>query len=295
MRKLSEQIKEAKVMVSDGAWGTRLQGKGLAAGQSPEGWNLDHPELVQEVAAEYIEAGAQLVKTNSFGGNRFKLESSGLAERGSEINEIAAACSRKAAGDCIYVLGSMGPTGKMLIIQEVSEEEMFAAFTEQAAALERGGADLILVETMTDLDEARIAVSAARAATDLEVACTMTFDKTVTGEYRSMMGASPTEMVEQIVAAGAQFIGSNCGNGIEQMIPIATEIRAAAPDIPIVIHANAGMPVLVNGVTTFPETPAEMVKHLPALIAAGANIVGGCCGTDPEHIRHMRGARKCVG
>jgi 5-methyltetrahydrofolate--homocysteine methyltransferase len=288
MLNLSTLVSRQKVMISDGAWGTRLQGKGLPSGQSPEIWNLEKPELVGEVATEYIAAGAQLVKTNSFGGNRFKLQSAGLDQRVAEINETAAACSRRAAGDSVLVMGSIGPTGKMLIMQEVSEDEMLAAFSEQAAALARGGADLILVETMSDLDEARIAVAAAREASGLEIACTMTFEKTVSGEYRSMMGVSPSEMCETIIAAGAQFIGSNCGNGIEQMIPIAAEIRAAAPDTPIIIHANAGMPVLVDGVTTFPETPEEMARHLPALVEAGANIIGGCCGTSPEHIRQMR-------
>ena len=277
-------------MISDGAWGTRLQGKGLPSGQSPEIWNLEKPELVTEVAAEYIAAGAQLVKTNSFGGNRFKLAACGLDQRVAEINETAAACSRKAAGESVLVMGSIGPSGKMLIMQDVSEDELFNAFFEQAAALTRGGADLILVETMTDLDEARIAVSAARAASGLEIACTMTFEKTVSGDYRSMMGVSPSEMCEVIITAGAQFVGSNCGNGIEQMIPIATEIRAAAPDTPIIIHANAGMPVLVDGETTFPESPEEMARHLPALVEAGASVIGGCCGTSPAHIGQMRAA-----
>ncbi len=288
MAELSRFIIEKGVMISDGAWGTRLQNKGLGGGSSPESWNIERPELVEQVAAEYVEAGAELIKTNSFGANSFKLETAGLGARVGEINEIAAACSRKAAGAAVYVMGSIGPTGKMLITQEVDEEQLYRAFEEQALALQRGGVDLILVETMSDLEEARIAVQAAHSATGLEVACTMTFDRTVTGEYRSMMGISPAQMAACLPAAGAALIGSNCGNGIERMITIAAEIRAAAQDVPIVIHANAGMPTLIDGVTTFPETPEEMALNLPKLIESGANIIGGCCGTGPEHIRCMR-------
>lgn len=292
MLRLSDRIARGEFMVSDGAWGTNLQSKGLGAGECPESWNIERPEAVAAVAAEYIAAGAQLVETNSFGGNRFKLEPFGLADKVAEINEAAAACSRKPAGDSVYVLASIGPTGKMLITQEVSEDELFEAFSLQAAALERGGADLILVETMTDLDEARIAVAAAREATGLEVACTMTFDQTVTGEFRSMMGVSPSDMASTLLEAGASFLGSNCGNGIERMVPIAKEIRAAAPQTPIIIHANAGLPVLREGATVFPETPAEMAARIPELLEAGANIVGGCCGTTPDHIACMAAAVK---
>ena len=179
MKKLSEIVSSSNTILSDGAWGTNLQRKGLEVGHCPESWNFEHPDLVQEVAQDFIDAGARLVKTNTFGGSRFKLESYGLADQAYEINRKAAEISRKAAGSDVYVLGSIGPTGKMLITGEVTEEGLYEAFREQAMAMEEGGADVILVETMSDLDEARLAVAAARDNTDCEIACTMTFERIV--------------------------------------------------------------------------------------------------------------------
>ena len=275
-------------MLSDGAWGTRLQAKGLKAGECAELWNAEHPERVQAVAEEFINAGAQLVKTNSFGGSRYKLEGYGLEKRVSELNEKAAQCSRRAAGTDVYVLGSVGPTGRMLITGEVTEDDLFGAFSEQAKALERGGADVILVETMSDLQEAIIAVEAVKDATNCEIICTMTFEQTVDNEYKTMMGIAPAQMVTALRDSGVSFLGSNCGNGIKQMTPIVKEIRSLESGMPVVIHANAGMPVLKNGKTVFPETPDEMAGYVSGLVQAGANIIGGCCGTTPEHIRKMK-------
>ena len=288
MQLLSEVIRKNRVMLSDGAWGTSLQSKGLGAGMCPEMWNIDHPDRVRSIAEEFIQAGAQLVKTNSFGGNRYKLEGFGLQDRVSELNEKAAQCSRQAAGSGVYVLGSIGPTGRMLITGEVTEDDLYNAFSEQAAALERGGADVILVETLSDLDEARIAVSAAQDSTDCEIALTMTFEQTVDNEYKTMMGISPAQMVTEMSTRGVHFLGSNCGNGIQQMIPIVREIRKLETRLPVIIHANAGMPELKHGKTVFPEGPDEMAAFVPELVKAGASIVGGCCGTTPDHILKMR-------
>jgi 5-methyltetrahydrofolate--homocysteine methyltransferase len=284
---LKQLITEGKTLVSDGAWGTFLQAKGLKPGECPEMWNIEHPEAVEDIAGSYIEAGSDTVETNSFGGNKFKLEGFGLSDRVYEINFQAAALSRKAAGDEKYVLGSIGPTGKILIMGDVTEDELYEAFREQAIALADGGADAIIIETMTALDEAEIAVKAAKENTSCEVICTMTFDKTVTGEFRTMMGVSPTEMVESLKVAGVDILGANCSNGIEGMIEITGEIRNADAEIPVLIHANAGLPHLENGCTVFPESPEMMASFAPALKAAGANIIGGCCGTGPEHIRKI--------
>lgn len=287
MSKIIQEIQKSKVLVSDGAWGTFLQKKGMKPGECPEEWNITRPNDVFDIAQSYINSGADMIETNSFGGNRFKLKNYGLEDQVFEFNKAAALISRKAAGNERFVLGSVGPTGKLLMMDEVTADELYNAFKEQSIALEAGGADAIVIETMTDLEEARIAVRAAKENTACEVICTMTFDKILGGEYRTMMGISPTEMTESLVEAGASVIGANCGNGIADMIGIVKEIRQVNPTIPILIHANAGMPHYCNGETTFPETPSDMAGRVKEIIDAGANIIGGCCGTTPDHIREV--------
>jgi len=284
---LLQLISQRKTLVSDGAWGTFLQAKGLQPGECPELWNIDYPEAVFDIAKGYIDAGADTIETNSFGGNRFKLEGFGLESRVYEINRKAAEISRQAAGDDKYVLGSIGPTGKMLMMGDVTEEELYAVFKEQAIALYDGGADALVIETMTAIDEASIAVRAARENTPCEIICTMTFDHLVTGDYRTMMGVSPAEMVTDLKAAGAHIVGANCSNGIEGMISITEEIRSVDKNIPVLIHANAGLPVLQGTCTVFPESPEMMAAFAPRLAKAGANIIGGCCGTTPAHIHKL--------
>jgi 5-methyltetrahydrofolate--homocysteine methyltransferase len=285
MTSLTELLKEGKVLVSDGAWGTFLHQRGLQPGECPELWNVTHRDDVLSIAKSYIDAGADMILTNSFGGSPIKLGHYGLEERTYELNKEAALISREAAGDDKYVLGSIGPTGVILMMVEVSEQTLFNGFKIQAEALVKGGVDAICIETMTAIDEACCAIRAAKAVCDLEIICTFTFDKTQDGSYKTMMGVTPAEMVKSVKEAGASVIGANCGNGFQNMIEIVKEIRSVDVNTPILIQANAGKPFLEEGTTVFPETPEIMGSRVDELINCGANIIGGCCGTTPEHIR----------
>lgn len=287
MGKITDKIAEGRVLISDGAWGTFLHKKGLKVQECPESWNTERPADVEQIAHSYVDAGADFVLTNSFGGSPFKLAAYGLQDKTFELNKAAAEISKRAAGGQALVLGSMGPTGKMVMMGEIPEDELLEGMKQQARGLVAGGVDGIVVETMSDLEEARITIEAIKSVTDLDVACTFTFSRTQTGEYRTMMGAGVPEFLEMASAAGAEVVGANCGNGTAGMIEIVKEIRAIDPLIPVLVHANAGLPEYRDGETVFPESPGEMASQMKDLVAAGANIVGGCCGTTPEHIRYI--------
>jgi methionine synthase I (cobalamin-dependent) len=274
--------------IIDGAWGTELQKQGLKPGESPEVLNLENPEMVLAVASSYVEAGSQIILTNTFGGNRFVLERHGLENRMAEINIQGAALSKQAAQDKALVFASLGPTGKMLMMGDVEEEELFEVFAEQAKALEEGGADGLVLETMSDLDEALVALKACKAATDLPVVASMVYDSGPESD-RTMMGTSVQDASKALAEAGADAVGSNCGQGIEGFVSLCQKIKAVI-ELPIWIKGNAGLPEMVEGKTIYKTTAEEFASFALPLKEAGASFVGGCCGTSPAFIQAVKKA-----
>ncbi len=279
-----------KVCVTDGVYGTQLLERGLlGAGQCAEVLNASNSGVVEEVARSYVEAGADVIMTNTLMCHRFGLAPYGLTERASELAEAAARISRKAAGGTdVKVFGSFGPTGKIVMMDEVEEAELFAAFAETADALARGGADAIVLETFNELAETEIALKAVKSVCDLPVVISMAFaygpEKSVT-----MMGNTPADLGSMAEANGAAAVGANCGIGPAEYVRV-TEMLRAATDLPVWIKPNAGLPVVKDGVTTFPMGPDEFASFVPQLIDAGADFIGGCCGCGPQHIRAFRKA-----
>jgi len=284
-------LKEQGVLVSDGAWGTQLAERGLPAGTVPETWNADRPDAVEAVARAYVEAGSSVILTNTFGGSRLKLAKVGLADRAADLNRRGVEISRRAAGDRALVLASIGPTGELLApLGTLGRDEFIDVFAEQIAACIEGGAHGVCIETMAALEEAEAALLAARQVAAMPVVVSMTFSQGPKG-FATMMGVRPEQAAAALTDAGADIVGSNCGNGIAGMIEVARGFRAAT-DLPLWLKPNAGMPRLVGDKTVFPESPDEMAGKVAALVEAGANFVGGCCGTTPAHIRAMAAAAR---
>jgi 5-methyltetrahydrofolate--homocysteine methyltransferase len=276
-----------RVLVLDGAMGTMLQERGLKPGQSPEELNLTMPEVVAGVHREYIEAGADIIVTNTFGGNREKLSHYGLEGKLREINAAAVAIARSVAGDGAYVGGSIGPTGKFVEpVGDLTFDEMKDIFSEQAQALIGAGADLITFETFLDIKEIRAGVIAVREISpDIPVVAQLTFDD----NGRSVLGTPPEAAAITLEAAGADIVGSNCGLGVDGIYQILAAMRRVTR-LPLISQANAGLPLLRDGKTVFPATPEEMTAYHDRLLQLGGRIIGGCCGTTPAHIRAMREA-----
>ena len=276
-----DELVAGGTVLTDGAWGTQLQQRGLELGEIPDSWNLLHPDRVEEVARAYVEAGSRVILTNTFRANRIAFGKDPDAERVAEINRAGVEISKRAAGDAARVFASVGPSGKQLIMGDVTEEQLAAAFAEQATAQAQGGADAIVVETMADLTEARLAVEAA-LATGLPVVGCMVFDAG-RDKDRTMMGVDPERAARDLTSWGVDVVGANCGNGVEDYVPVCGRL-AAATDRPIWIKPNAGIPRLVQGEVIYDTTAEQFAGFLPALIDAGASFVGGCCGTDPSFI-----------
>ncbi len=285
-----DRITRGETLISDGGAGTYLQRHGLEPGGCPEALNAANPDVVRRMAREYFAAGADMALTNSFGGSRFMLGKYGVGERASELNRLAAQHARSQAPPGCHVVGSVGPTGEFLApLGELSPAEMLDAFQEQVDALVDGGVDAIVVETMTALEEARLAVQAARRHSGLTVMATMTFDKGPRGFF-TMMGVTPQQAVSELQDAGTHIVGANCGNGIDVMLELARELRAAT-DGALLVHCNAGIPAVRRGEIVYPESPEYMAGRFRALAdELGVNIVGGCCGTGPSHIRAIADA-----
>lgn len=292
-----DALREKRLLLSDGAWGTMLQAQGLQPGECPELWNLEHPERVRKVAEAYVAAGSEMILANTFGGSRFKLKKFGLEKKAAEINRAGAALSLEAAAGRAVVAASIGATGEFLEpYGDVEDEEMADAFREQIRALVAGGVRAVCIETMTAVEEAALAVRAAKEVdSGLDVICTMTFDP-CPDCFRTMMGVDCRRAAEELSRAGADILGTNCGNGMEQMTRAIGEYRAVT-DKPLLAHVNAGVPELLEGRTVFRETPEAMAAGVAELVRAGAVIIGGCCGTTPAHIaamgkelRRLRGA-----
>lgn len=271
------------LLITDGAWGTELQKRGLEAGASPDTWNLTHPDRVEAVARAYVEAGSRIILTNTFRANSVAMESESTALLAT-INREGVAISKRAAAGRVLVFASIGPTGKMLMSGDVTPEQVSAAFTAQAAALQEAGADALLVETMSDIEEARLAVIAARN-TGLPVIVSFAFDSG-RNKDRTMMGATPEAVAAAMVEAGADGVGANCGVGVEYAAPLCRRLRAAC-DLPIWIKPNAGLPKVEESAIRY-ETSAEFfASHFAELRDAGASFLGGCCGSNPDFIRAL--------
>jgi 5-methyltetrahydrofolate--homocysteine methyltransferase len=287
---LIERLKQPKALVADGAMGTILFQRGLKQGENPEKLNLEKSEMLEEISRDYLDAGAEVVQTNTFGASPLKLAPFGLAEKTEEINSNAVRAVRKAVSSRAYISASCGPSGKLLEpYGDVSVDDMSDSYFRQIKVLIEEGVDAICVETMTDLNEALIAVRTAKSiSSSIPVIATMTFDATPRGFF-TIMGASVEQAIKGLKEAGADVIGTNCGNGIENMVKIAREMRKLTT-LPLIVQSNAGIPVLKNGILNYPETPEFMARFVPELLNIGVKIIGGCCGTTPAHIAKIRRA-----
>jgi 5-methyltetrahydrofolate--homocysteine methyltransferase len=273
---------ESASVLTDGAWGTELQFRGLPIGACPDLWNLENPDAVTAVATSYVEAGSEVILTNTFRANGISLAPFGLASQVTSINHAAAAISRRAAAGRALVFGSIGPTGEVLAVTEELRDQIYGVFHQQAIALAETGVDALLIETMSDIEEAKIALDAA-LTTDLPVIVSFAFD-TGKNKDRTMTGVTPEQAAREVTAGGALGVGANCGVGIEASIGICRRLRAAT-NLPLWIKPNAGLPEVVGGQVRYNTSPEQFASHISGLLQSGAKFVGACCGSNPRFIR----------
>ena len=290
MQGLLTRLQRGERLVGDGAWGTQLMQRGLPEGQAPEWIALERPKVIAEIAGLYVDAGADLVTTDTFGGTSFRLALHDLTGEKERINRQAVEAVRRAVAGRAFVSASVGPTGRLLEpYGDTSVAAVRGAFVEQIGVLVDAGADLICVETMSDLTEATQAIQAAKEkAPDLPVMATMTFEPNPRGYY-TVMGVSAEQAAAGLVEAGADIIGSNCGIGMKHMVAIARELTRVAK-VPVAVQPNAGLPEMQGGTVVYKETPDAMAARVPELLDLGVALIGGCCGTTPEHVRALRQA-----
>jgi 5-methyltetrahydrofolate--homocysteine methyltransferase len=287
LRKLDDVLQTDELIIADGAFGTMLQAQGLPAGTLPEAWNIERPETVQAIYRAYADAGAQYVTANTFGGNRPRLAAAGLAEQADELNRLGVILAKEAVGDRAWVGASIGPTGELVepygTLSVADLEEIYAA---QIRVVAEAGADIILIETQHQVEEAWAAVSAAKAGTALPVFCTFSFN----AKGRTMMGLKAEDAARRAEEAGADVVGANCGDGPPAILAALEQMRTAT-DLPLLAKSNAGIPQAgEGGQALWDVTPEQMVAHARAFVALGARVVGGCCGTTPVYIAAISAA-----
>lgn len=291
-KKLLHEIARERVLVGDGAMGTQLMLAGLEQGSCGEAWNLTHPERVLAIQKRYAEAGADCIITNTFGGSRLMLRRHGHEPDLAAINAAGARITREAFGGRPgFVLGDVGPLGAILEpYGDLPAEDARVALEEQCIALVAAGVDAIIIETQTSLEELGIAIEAARAANAPSIIASLAYDLSVDGTfYKTMMGISPEQAAEFIEGKGAHFAALNCGTGMDMKgAALVTRLYRSHCSLPVMVQPNAGLPVLENLKAVYKQLPADTARDVPAVIAAGASIIGSCCGSTPEHTREIR-------
>ncbi len=284
MTKFKDRLSQGGILIADGATGTTLQKAGLPTGTAPERWNLENPDAIRALHRGYVEAGADLILTNTFGGSRPRLRIEELGDQVHEVNLAAARLAREVAGDKVLVLGDIGPTGQLLEpLGTLTYDEAVTAFAEQAAALAEGGVDAILIETMSDLKEAKAAIEGTRQATGLPILVTMSFDT----HGHTMMGVKPAQAARELWAMGVAAVGANCGRTLSENLEAIRQMREAMPQATLMAKPNAGLPRMDGGQSVYDVTPEIMVDYAQKFAALDVKIFGGCCGSTPDHIKEV--------